>query len=298
MFLYQIIQVINCTLIFDIKTGLLNNYIIKNIELLHESITPNFWRAPTDNDFGNQMPAQTKIWNESSESRTLVLFQVNEKHINEYPKSGFKPTAFGMPMCVAARYSFPAKGMNWEMKYTLSADGALLVTNTILNFNKNLPYIPRIGNRLALTQGFNQVTWYGRGPYENYEDRKTGAFIGIHERTVAAMHYPYIRPQENGYRTDTRWIRLKKDGQSITIEGIEPLCFSTLHHTTADVDEGTGKQNRHSIDVPQRPETYLNIDYKQMGIGGDNSWYAHTHDAYKLFPTDYFYGYIIRPDIK
>jgi len=157
-------------------------------------------------------------------------------------------------------------------------------------------YIPRIGNKLALTKGFDQVKWYGRGTFENYEDRKTAALIGVYERSVAEMHYPYIRPQENGYRTDTRWIRLEKNnGQSVLIEGVEPLCFSALHHTVEDVDEGTEKQNRHSIDVPQRPEIYLNIDYKQMGVGGDNSWVAHTHDAYKLFPGDYFYGYIIRP---
>ncbi len=287
----------NCSFIFDEKTGLLTNYIVKGVELLHEPITPNFWRAPNDNDFGNEMPTQTKIWKKSSASRTLDLFQLNEKNIKTHynrRSAGFKPCASAMN--VAARYSFPAKGMNWEMRYTLGTDGALLVTNTILNFNKNLPYIPRIGNKFALTEGFNQVKWYGRGPFENYDDRKTAAFIGTYERSVAEMHYPYIRPQENGYRTDTRWIRLERnDGQAILIEGVEPLCFSALHHTIDDVDEGTGKQNRHTIDVPQRPETYLNIDYKQMGIGGDNSWYAHTHDAYKLFPTDYFYGYIIRP---
>jgi len=294
----------NCSFIFNEKTGLLTNYIVKGVELLHEPISPNFWRAPTDNDFGNEMPTQLKIWKASSANRTLDLFQLNEKNINEIPKNKGKdsrervcpiPTV-STAICVAARYSFPAKGMYWEMRYALGTDGALLVTNTILNFNKDLPHIPRIGNKLALTEGFNQVKWYGRGPFENYEDRKTAAFIGKYERSVGQMHYPYIRPQENGYRTDTQWIRLEKnEGQAILIEGVEPLCFSALHHTTTDVDGGTVKQNRHSIDVPQRPETYLNIDYKQTGIGGDNSWYAHTHNAYKLFPGDYFYGYIIRP---
>ncbi len=284
----------NCSFIFDEKTGLLTNYIVNELEFLYEPISPNFWRAPTDNDFGNEMPTKLEIWKESSASRTLDLFSLNEKNIREYAR---RDRACPVPT-VAARYSFPAKGVNWEMRYTLGTDGALLVTNTILNFNKNLPYIPRIGNKFALTEGFNQIKWYGRGPFENYEDRKTAAFIGMYERSVAEMHYPYIRPQENGYRTDTRWIRLENEnGRAVFIEGVEPLCFSALHHTIDDVDEGTKKQNRHSSDVPQGPETYLNIDYKQMGIGGDNSWYAHTQDAYKLFPTDYFYGYIIRPEI-
>ena len=94
-------------------------------------------------------------------------------------------------------------------------------------------------------------------------------------------------------------MKLENDkNQSILIEGIQPFGFSALHHTIEDVDEGLTKSNRHSIDVPKRPEVYLNVDYKQMGVGGDNSWGAHVHDEYKIFAGDYFYGYVIRPEIK
>lgn len=271
-------------------TGLITGYVVEGKSILAESIAPNFWRAPTDNDFGNGMPATTEIWKNSSYNRTLQQLTINGKNANEWSDD---KVSF---ILISSTFQFPAPGVRWKIDYRLAPDGALYVSNMVFSNNKSLPYIPRIGNTLALVAGYEQVSWFGRGPFENYEDRKTAAHTGIYNSTVTQMHYPYPRPQENGYHTDTRWIKLENPGApNLLIEGIEPICFSALHHTNADVDEGKAKTNRHSVDVPTRPETYLNLDYKQMGVGGDDSWGAQVHDAYKLFASDYFYGYVVRP---
>ncbi len=279
---------------FNKLTGLISDYEVNGVSILHEPITPNFWRAPTDNDFGNRMPFVAKIWKESSQERKLNSIKINGKRLQDLEE---KMTV--ERVVIASTYSFSAGGVWWTIDYHLNSSGALYVSNKIRSNNRTLPFIPRIGNTLAISKGFDIVTWYGRGPIENYEDRKDGMHIGTYSSYVNNMAYPYVRPQETGYRTDTRWIKLENDqNQSISIEGIEPFGFSALHHTIADLDEGTKKMNRHSVDVPLRPETYLNLDYKQMGVGGDDSWGAHTHDEYKIFAGNYFYAYVIRPMVK
>ena len=276
------------------KTGGVDEYVSKGVSLIHHPIQPNFWRAPIDNDFGNRMPTATKIWKQSSEERA-----VNRVRINGMSPEDIVEEVIAEEIVISARFSFPARGARWHIEYRLDNSGALYVRNEIVINNRSLPYIPRIGNTLAMVPGFDEVTWYGRGPVENYADRKNGTHLGTYSKSVSDMAYAYVRPQENGYRTDTRWVQLSsEDHGTITIEGIEPFGFSALHHTISDLDEGTQKSNRHSVDVPVRPEIYLNIDYKQMGVGGDNSWGAHVHNDYKIFAGEYYYGYVIRPDIR
>ena len=291
----KIIQIKNeaCTIKLDKVSGAIISYKINSQELLHQAILPNFWRAPTDNDYGNNMPVDTKVWKESSYKRTLTQFAINGTTIANLPKKSEH-----QHLQISTLFTFPAEGINWELNYQLFKSGDLYVSNKIACTNATLPYLPRIGNTLAFKGNFNKIEWYGRGPYENYADRKSSTFLGRYKKSVANMHFPYIRPQENGYRTDTRSLVLKnKNKDRITIEGGTPFGFSALHHSITDVDEGMEKTNRHSIDVPQRPETYLNIDYQQMGIGGDDTWGAPVHNAYKIFPGDYFFGYVVRTNL-
>ena len=236
------------------------------------------------------MPKETEIWKQASYYRHLDKLTINGQDI-DLLKDAFTTER----LTIIAQFSFPIEGVTWQITYQVNEQGALYVGNKINCNHNTLPYIPRIGNTLAINPAFKTVAWYGRGPHENYIDRNEGAAFGIYEKTVADMHTPYIRPQENGYRTDTRWLSLKsKQQQMIEIEGIRPFGFSALHHTNADVDEGLEKNNQHTIDVPQRPNIYLNIDYKQMGVGGDDTWGAPVHNKYKIFPGDYFFGYIMR----
>ncbi len=149
---------------------------------------------------------------------------------------------------------------------------------------------------LILPVKYDNVQWYGRGPHENYWDRKTSAFVGIHESQVAELYFPYARPQENGYRTENRWVAFTDEqGNGIRFEGLPLISFSAHHNLSEDFDPGLEKQQRHSTDVQPRELVNVSIDYRQTGVGGDNSWGAKTWDKYTLKPRDYSYSFIIKP---
>ena len=158
------------------------------------------------------------------------------------------------------------------------------------------PELPRMGMRFALPDAYNQVQWYGRGPFENYADRNTAALIGIHnDHTDNGWTRNYIRPQESGYKTDTRWLKLTNtEGVGISVEGLQPLCFSAMSQLTEDFDEGNTKKNRHVTDIIKRPFVTLHVDLNQRGVGGDTSWGAETHEEYRLKAKKYSYGFVIR----
>ena len=162
--------------------------------------------------------------------------------------------------------------------------------------NKELPEMPRFGMRLDLNKTYHNLQYYGRGPWENYEDRKHASQIGIYTDLVKNQNVDYIRPQANGNRTEARWIKLTDEkGNGILIEGLQPLNFSAMPYYDEDFDAGNTKKNRHINDVVERPLVNVQVDYRQRGVGGDNSWGMLPHDQYRLTDFNYSYGYIIKP---
>jgi beta-galactosidase len=160
----------------------------------------------------------------------------------------------------------------------------------------DMPELPRFGMAMKIPGRFSNLTWFGRGPQENYTDRKTAAFVNQFESSVAEQYYPYIRPQETGYKTDTRWMALQDEvgkGLMITCDSI--FCFSALNFTIEDLDQGTKQNYRHTNDLKPRDFVSLNIDYGQTGVGGDDSWGARAHPQYTLKYGEYKYSYTIRP---
>jgi beta-galactosidase len=148
-----------------------------------------------------------------------------------------------------------------------------------------------------LNKRFDQATWYGRGPHENYQDRFTSAFVDQYKSDVKSLYFPYIRPQENGYRTDTRWLVLvdnSNNGIRLSAVG-KTFSFSALNYTVEDFDEGDKKRNRHTTDLVARDFVNVNIDMAQMGVGGDNSWGAKPLSKYQIKPKDYSFSYILSP---
>ena len=159
-----------------------------------------------------------------------------------------------------------------------------------------MPELPRFGMNLEIPGSYSNLTWFGRGPHENYSDRKTSAFVGLYESKVADQYFPYIRPQESGYKTDTRWLALQnKDGQGLMFITDSLISFSALNYTTGDLDQGTKRNYKHTNDLSPRDFVSLNIDYGQTGVGGDDSWGARPHPQYTLKYGEYEYSYIIRP---
>jgi len=138
------------------------------------------------------------------------------------------------------------------------------VINTLSDIDKELPHLPRFGDYFIIKNEYQNVEWFGRGPHENYNDRNTAALVGQYKAKVEDLYFPYIRPQENGYKTDVRWITFtNKNGGGIKIEGMQLLGFSAHHQYNDDFDTGTEKQQRHTIDIVKRDFVNINIDYKQ-----------------------------------
>ena len=290
------IQSKNNKLVFHKNDGILHDFFIgkKNIIREGNGFTPNFWRAPIDNDFGNEMYLRCKPWRYASQNRTLIEIESGMKNGNAVVKVIYELID-----------EEKNKMADFTIQYTINGEGSILVENSLKKTAEALPETPRVGLNIELIKGMNQVSWYGKGPFETYWDRKTGAKLGVFNGPVSDQYWPYIRPQENGNKSDVRWLTLseEKNGHGIRVRGLPTVDFSVHHQIMEDfesLERSDGKQkkgvivnNRHTIDVVERDLTSLNIDYKQMGVGGDNSWGAHTHPEYKLTDKQYYYSFVI-----
>ena len=198
---------------------------------------------------------------------------------------------------VEITYDVDPISSNYTSRYTIFGYGRILVNNK-LNYGglEDMAEMPRFGTNLIMPANCDHVEWYGRGPHENYWDRKESAFVGIYESSVSDLYFPYIRPQENGYRTDNRWVKLTNDnGAGLKFVGMPLISFSAHHNLISDFDPGIKKQQRHTTDIKPRDLISLNIDYKQTGVGGDNSWGARAYEQYQLKPQNYEYSYLMVP---
>jgi beta-galactosidase len=151
--------------------------------------------------------------------------------------------------------------------------------------------------RTELPEQYHYLDYYGRGPWENYNDRNESAFVGLYSDSVENQYmYNYIRPQESGYKTDVRWFELTDTkGNGLHVEGVQPICFSAIQHRDEDLDPGNTKKQQHPSDLPPYNAVNVHIDLKQRGVGGDNSWGALPHNQYRLLDKQYTYSYIIKP---
>ncbi|KHJ39413.1 beta-galactosidase [Pedobacter glucosidilyticus] len=267
---------------FNSKTGMLTNYAIDGKSVINAYPEPYFWRAPTDNDFGNKMFNTSSIWRTAHLNKNLKQVEVGDK------------TNEGLPIKVV--YHLTDIDATYTTTYTILNDGAIKIDASIDMGDKKLPELPRFGMRLQIPLNFNRLAYYGRGPWENYSDRNTSSFLGLYQDDVAHQFTAnYIRPQENGYKTDVRWLTLKdKDGTGIEINGLQPLGFSALTYLTESLDPGLTKKNQHPVDVPLAKSIAVHVDLKQRGVGGDNSWGALPHKQYRLLDKKYSYSYIFK----
>jgi beta-galactosidase len=267
---------------FDLKQGRLNRYSVNNIWAVNQFPEPYFWRAPTDNDFGNNMQVNLGVWRTAHTNRTVKNVLVGDRDDN------------GIPV----KFEYELSGVNvpYTVEYLIQNDGSIQVTSSIDMTARNLPELPRFGMRMQLPAHYENLSYYGRGPWENYSDRNTSSFVGLYKDSVKDQFtWNYIRPQENGYKTDVRWLSLTdKNGAGLMVEGVQPICFSAINNLTEDLDPGLTKKQQHPTDIKPRRDVYLNIDFKQRGVGGDNSWGALPHDQYRLLDKKYSYSYILR----
>jgi beta-galactosidase len=216
---------------------------------------PFFWRAPTDNDFGNDMPYRLGIWRNAHSNKSVSKVTIGEQNAEG--------------LSIQVDYLLTGINANYTVIYQILNDGAVKVTANLDLGDRNLPEMPRFGMRMNLKQDYKLLNYYGRGPWENYQDRNLASFLGVYADTVVkAVESNYIRPQEHGYRTDTRWIKIANEqGNGLMIEGVQPISFSLLPFKTEDLDPGLSKKQQHPTDIKIRDENTLQIDLKQRGLG-------------------------------
>ncbi|MDQ8188022.1 glycoside hydrolase family 2 TIM barrel-domain containing protein [Pelagicoccus sp. SDUM812002] len=268
---------------FDTQTGALSALSYAGNQILKEPLKPNFWRAPIDNDFGYRMPKTHGAWKQATDSPQLASF-THETLANGNLK-------------VRATHKLGAVEGTLEIVYEISGDGSILVENNLSGLSADLPDLPRFGNNVILQETYSNASWYGRGPFENYSDRKTAAFLGQYESSVEDLLFAYGRPQENGYRTETRWLSLTNDqGVGVSIQAVDrPFGFNARHQYESDFDPGLEKAQSKTSDIFHRELVSVNIDHSQMGVGGDTSWGLRPHEQYLIAPQDMSYSYLITP---
>lgn len=277
----------NTHITFNKNSGFLVGYVFKKQSILKEGteLRPNFWRAPTDNDMGAQFQRTLLPWKQATENPTLKSFEYHRTQNNT--------------VAIKSVYSLPQVSSELTINYEIDNNGEILV-NQLLNIDKNkkTPVLPRFGMEMIVPKSFNTLLYYGRGPIENYSDRKYNTEVGMYNQTVSEQYYPYIRPQETGNRTDMRWLSLSNNTISLKVTSNELFSMTALHYLTKDLDDGLEKDQRHASDIKERDLTSLKIDYKQMGLGGIESWSAWPMEKYLLRDKGYQYQFKITPLLK
>jgi len=269
---------------FNEQTGLLESYKIEGKELIQKALEPHFWRAATDNDIGNSLQIRSKVWQNVFQTAVLKEFKCTET-----------PTGY----LIETIHVLPAVDATCSLHYLVNGNGEVEVNYQLKVGKGKYPEPQRIGMRVILNAAYEQVSWFGRGPYDNYVDRNYAADIDLYEMKADQLFYPYPRAQESGYRTDVRWVSLKaKNGTGLMAIGNLPLSTGVLHFDMKHLDfDAKAKENVHGGSMINEDLIWWNIDLQQMGVGGDNSWGAQTHPQYRLPYQDYQYSFTLKPII-
>lgn len=271
------------TVVIDKATGLISRYDVKGSEMLKngESIRPNFWRAPTDNDYGAGLQKKYRAWlNPEMKLKSLTH------------------EAAGNKIKINATYEMPSVKATLDLTYIINAIGNINITQkfTPADEKAKISDMFRFGMIIPMPKAFDEVEYYGRGPGENYIDRQHAMQIGIYHQSVASQPYTYIRPQETGTRADLRWWKvLDSKGTGLEIIAKEPFSASALNYTVGSLDGGEEKTNTHFPEVRQADITEVCVDLRQMGLGCVNSWGALPLPEYRLPYGTYTFNYTLIP---
>lgn len=261
----------------DGSTGMITSILKNGRQYLKSPVVPNFWRAPLDNDLGWKVPQIMGAWqNEGADAQLEDLSADTD--------SGRRQ--------LTAYLSMPKVSSHMDISYSLSVTGRLRIAMD-LELGEKSPELPRIGFQFAIPRQYSHITWYGRGPQENYVDRKTAAFVGIYKAKVDDWVTPYVRPQENANRCDVRWVDFTgAGGKGLNIQAGERLLgISAWPYTQNDLESTS-----HNYLLPRRDFITVNIDGWQMGVGGDDSWGLPVHKKYRIVNKGmHRYAFYLKP---
>ena len=269
---------------FSKDNGEMTSLIYNNQNLIKEGLQPNFWRALTDNDVANGHLYRCATWKNAGKNATLQSVTSDLCSSQQLHQ-------------IISTYRLEEQEADLQVTYSIRPNGAINVCMNIVPGNKQLPEMPRLGMRMILPEEYEMMTWLGRGPHENYADRKTSAAVGLYSSTVWDRYHHYVRPQETGNKTDVRWVALRnKTGDGILISGSNPLNVSAWNFMMEDIDYVPfNVQRKHGGSIEKKDMVWLNIDHKLMGVGGDTTWGAQVHPQYTITPQEWTYDFTIQP---
>ena len=267
------------------KSGWMQSYKIRGIETIKENLQPHFWRGPTDNDIGNSLQMRAGVWQDAVKKSTLN--SITSKDNN------------GIIEIKTVHY-FSSVDAHYITIYKIDCEGLINIDAELIAGKKSMPELPRFGMRMILQGAFDKTSWYGRGPFDNYWDRNYASEVGVYSMPSDSLFHPYARAQESGYRTDVRWIsQTNKNGVGLMVFSESLLSSGVLHFGMDKLEfDRNATENNHGGSIQNEDMIWWNIDYKQMGVGGDNSWGAKTHQEYTLPYQGYRYTFTIKPVYK
>ncbi len=269
---------------FSSKTGELTQLLYQGKNMIQKGFQANFWRGLTDNDVANGTPKRCGTWANAGKNARLV--QLNSQL-----------SADQKEVTVTAHYRMEEQESDLTLIYQIRPDGRIKVSMQFQPGDKPLPEMPRLGMRLILNPEYDQMTWLGRGPQENYADRKSGYMLGLYQTNVWEQFHPYVRAQETANKCDVRWVALRNaQGEGLLFCGEEPLNVSAWNFPLEDIAyRPFNVERHHGGSIVKKDMVWLNIDHLQMGVGGDNTWGAQVHPEYTITPKAWKYSFEISP---
>ena len=272
----------NFSIEFNRYNGFMSKYVVDGTEMIAEEgmLTPNFWRAPTDNDYGANLQNKFRAWKKPT--MKLTSLKAEEKD--------------GM-ILVNADYDMPDVKAKLAMTYVINGVGDVKVTEALTTEKgADVSGMFRFGMQMQMPLAFSNIQYYGRGPIENYIDRNHSTRIGLYDQTVSEQFYPYIRPQETGTKTDVRyWKQLDNAGNGLEFKAAVPFSASALNYSIDSLDDGVSKGQSHSPEVKKADYTNLLIDKIQMGLGCEDSWGRTARPEYLVPYGDYTFTFVMHP---
>lgn len=278
----------NLTFKLDRSTGLISEYAYNGKSMLGEggTLKPNFWRAPTDNDMGAGLQKKFKVWKNP---------QMNLKNID------VKKDKKTNTVTIVTSFDMPEVQGQMDITYLVFANtGAVKVTEDFkATEGAKVSDMFRFGMLLQMPYSMEKSTYYGRGPIENYSDRKDCMRIAIYNDDADNQYFPYIRPQESGTKSDIRWWKqTDATGLGLQVKSCAPFYASALHFDTEELDDGDEKEQRHSFDLKKSKFTNLFLDAAHMGVGGENSWGAWPLEKYRVHYGNKTFNFVLIPQTK
>ena len=267
------------------KTGMIDYLDVDGEPMLkfRESMTPEFWRAPTDNDYGASLQKKMRVWKNP------------QMNLKSFDKSESKDS-----VVLTANFEMPEVKAELMLRYRINAAGEVTVTEKMTTDKEaKVADLFRYGMQLQMPASFSKLEYYGRGPEENYIDRHSSSFIGKYEANVRDEYYPYVRPQESGNHTDIRYFSIfnPTTGKGITFEGYAPMECSAIPYLVEDLDAGIEKEHawgQHSGDLVEKGLVQLHIQQRQFGLGCIDSWGASPVEKYRMHYQDRCFSFVIK----